>query len=116
MNYNLLAYTNYFLITAFIVVYMGFKFYKNGIHFLLDLFPNDSKTAHFVNKLLLFGYYLLNLGYIAVSLSFWPSLTSLVEVIELTATRSGIIILGLGAMHYFNLFWLKQIPKFISIH
>lgn len=116
MNFNLLAYLIYSSITAFIIVYMGYQFYKNGIHYLLDLFKTDSKTAHFVNKLLLFGYYLLNLGYVAISLSFWPEIISLIQVIELTATRSGIIILGLGALHYFNLFWLKQLPKLISIH
>ncbi len=114
MNLNILTYGIYSAITALIVVKVGWMFYKNGAHYLHDLFENDLETADTINRLLLVGYYLINLGYVAVSLNYWPAIQNLVQMIELISQRSGFIILGLGAMHYVNMLWVKILKSYLK--
>lgn len=114
MNLNILTYAIYTMITAFLVLRVGWVFYQNGAHYLHDLFEDDRPTADSLNRLLLLGYYLLNLGYVAFSLSFWPKLTGLVQVIELISERTGLIVLGLGVMHYLNMAWVRLAKRLMK--
>lgn len=68
---NLLAYILYLLITYFITVHAGQMFYRNGIVYVLDLLDGNRQLADYINRMLLTGYYLLNLGYVALTLSEW---------------------------------------------
>jgi cadmium resistance protein CadD (predicted permease) len=111
---QLITYTLYAFITAFIVLRVGWVFYSNGAHYLEDIFTPNHALANSLNRLLLIGYYLLNLGYVAVSLSFLESSTTWVEVIENISRQTAIIVLGLGIMHYFNLFWVKWLKPFLE--
>lgn len=114
MNLHLLTYAIYTFITAFLVVRVGWVFYVNGAHYLYDIFENDKDTADSLNRLLLLGYYLLNLGYVAVSLSFWPPLHNYVEMIEVLGQRTGFIVLGLGVMHFVNMGWVHIAKHFLK--
>lgn len=107
MNLNLIAYAIYTLITAFIVLRVGWVFYTNGAHYLYEVFENDRPLADRLNMMLLLGYYLINLGYVAVSIGFWPTITGAVELIELLAQRTAFITLGLAVMHYMNMIWVR---------
>ena len=113
-NYNILAYILYGMITAFIIVRVGWMFYINGAHYLYDLFIGDKDTADMLNRLLLLGYYLLNLGYVAVSLSYWPTILGVKDLAELLAERIGFILLGLALMHYINMAWVQIAHKFLN--
>jgi hypothetical protein len=113
-NLNILAYGIYFLITAVIIVKIGWMFYVNGAHYLHDLFVNDNETADTLNKMLLMGYYLLNLGYVAVSLGYWPHIDTNIQLIELIAERTGFIALGLALMHYINMAWVQLAKRFFK--
>lgn len=116
MNLNILTYAIYSLITAVIVVKVGWMFYKNGAHYLHEIFGNESEAADFINRLLLVGYYLINLGYVAVSLNFWPTIDSAIQMTELISQRSGFIILGLGVMHFFNMLWVRLVKLYYNTH
>lgn len=113
-NLNILAYGIYFLITAVIIVKVGWMFYVNGAHYLHDLFVNDNETADTLNKMLLMGYYLLNLGYVAVSLGYWPHIDTNIQLIELIAERTGFIALSLALMHYINMAWVQLAKRFFK--
>ncbi|HTL09718.1 MAG TPA: hypothetical protein VL307_15705, partial [Chitinophagaceae bacterium] len=73
---NTLAYIIYFFISFLITVCAGFIFYRNGRVYLLALLHNDVPTTDAINRLLLLGYYLLNLGYVALMIKRWKTISS----------------------------------------
>lgn len=99
---NLVAYAVYLIITFFITVRVGWICYKNGIHFI-ELELEDKTIADSVNKLLLIGYYLLNLGYASIMIYSWQSISTLSNLLSDISTKSAMIILSLGILHYINL-------------
>lgn len=102
MTYNISAYIIYLIITFFITFIVGKTLHKNGIYFLYDIFI-DKEFSERINNILLIGYYLLNIGYVAISISFWNNLNSTQELLAALFENTGIIVLGLGTFHYFNI-------------
>lgn len=107
MTLNIIAYGIYTLITAFIVLRVGWVFYVNGAHYLYEVFEDDRPIADRLNFMLLVGYYLVNLGYVAFSIGFWPRITDTLELIELLAERTAWITISLAVMHYLNMIWVR---------
>lgn len=115
MNYNLLSYLIYVPITLFIMVYVGWICYKNGEHFLERIFVNDSDLVKIINKILLMGYYLVNLGYATFTLFLWPPRDNLEITIQLLSTKLGVILIVLGILHHLNIFVLAYLgPKLLK--
>jgi hypothetical protein len=79
-----------------------------------QLIPNHEDLCHQINKILLIGYYLLNLGYCAMTIISWEKIQTEKQLIEIIAIKSAIIILTIGFMHYINIILLtKYIKKLI---
>jgi hypothetical protein len=80
--------------------------FKNGAVFLEDVFKDKPRMAEAVNRLLVVGFYLLNLGYAALILKS-DGATSMVQACEVLAWKLGGLLVSLGVMHFFNmmLFW-----------
>jgi NO-binding membrane sensor protein with MHYT domain len=118
-NYNLISYIIYLPITFYITVVVGWILYKKGIVFLNDTFNSNLELASILNRFLLLGYYLLNLGYAAVSIHIFSEINSIPQLIEELSKRIGMLIIGLAIMHYFNMYsfshFNKQIQKLYSI-
>jgi len=100
---NTLAYIFYLLITYIITVHVGLRFYRNGEVYILRLLKEDLKLTRFINKMLLVGYYLLNLGYAAMMLSTWKTLHSWTDVVLSVFTMTGRIMLTLAVIHFMNM-------------
>jgi hypothetical protein len=100
---NTLSYLLYIAITYIITVHVGLVFYRNGKVFILNLLHGDERLTHFINRVLLVGYYLLNLGYVAISIQSWPLIENATEVLTSVCTRTGVIILILGVIHFINM-------------
>ncbi len=71
---NTIAYILYFLITYFITVHTGLSFYRNGRIYILNLLEGNEALTSYINRLLLVGYYLLNLGYVALTVNEWDEI------------------------------------------
>ncbi|MBJ7429505.1 MAG: hypothetical protein JHD28_11205, partial [Bacteroidia bacterium] len=117
-NYNFISYLIYLPITFYITVIVGWVLYKKGIVFLNDAFNSNVELASILNKFLLLGYYLLNLGYAAISIHIFSEINSITQLIEELSKRIGLLIIGLALMHYFNMYTFshfnKQIQKLYS--
>jgi NO-binding membrane sensor protein with MHYT domain len=117
-NYNLISYLIYLPTTFYITVIVGWILYKKGIVFLNDAFNSNIELASILNKFLLLGYYLLNLGYAAVSIHIFSEIYSFSQLIEELSKRIGLLMIGLAIMHYFNMYTFshfnKQIQKLYS--
>lgn len=115
MNLNIIGYTIYLLITTFIIVKVGKICYKNGTIYVAQLIPNHEELCHKTNKILLIGYYLLNIGYCATTLISWEKISSINQLVEVISVKSAIIICSISILHYFNLFILtRYIQKLIN--
>ncbi len=108
---NTIAYVIYLLLTFFITVYIGLRFYRHGRVYILSLFSGDHKITDSINKILLAGYYLLNLGYVALMLRSWDDLHSWNDVVTSITSMTGRIILLLAVIHYFNMACILYISR-----
>lgn len=59
--------------------------------------------ADSVNHLLLVGFYLINFGFISLALKYGDKPETIEQVIEFLSTKIGLVIMLLGAMHFFNM-------------
>lgn len=105
MNLNLITYTLYFSLMAIIILKVGWSFFKHGALYLYDLM--GKQTADALNRLLLVGYYLINLGFVAATLGFWPEIENWIEAMEMLAKNMGMLMISLGGMHFFNMAWVQ---------
>jgi hypothetical protein len=108
---NIAAYITYLIITYLITVKVGQVFYHNGRHYILFVLNGDEQLTDFINKILLVGYYLLNLGYATIMLSFWKTITHFTDLMASVCTITGRIVLSLAIMHFINMFTVVLIAK-----
>jgi len=114
MNLNIIGYLIYLIITTIIIIKVGRICYQNGNIFVSELIPNQEDLCHKINQILLIGYYLLNLGYWAMTLISWEKILSFNQLIEVIAFKSALIICTIAVMHYINIIILtKYIKKLI---
>ena len=100
---NTVAYIIYLLVTYIITFHVGLRFYKNGRLYILNLLNGDQELTNFINRLLLVGYYLLNLGYAAMMISIWEVITNWIDLFTSICIMTGRIMLTLGVIHFINM-------------
>jgi hypothetical protein len=98
------CYAVYLSISLAVTIWVAHTLHKNGRIFLVDAFHGNAELADSVNHLLVVGFYLVNIGYVALALSTTQNLLSLRAAIELVSDKIGVVLLVLGGMHFFNLF------------
>ncbi len=111
MNYIIITYSFYLFITIALTIWVARSLFKNGKVFLIDIFHGNKELADSVNNLLLVGFYLINIGYAVYTLQVTGSIVNTQEVIEKLSLKIGLIILILGAMHFFNLYIFFTLRK-----
>ncbi|MGE5106057.1 MAG: hypothetical protein ACM3H8_00805 [Sphingobacteriales bacterium] len=104
MNYVIITYCFYMVITISLTIWVARTLFKNGKVFLIDIFHGNRELADSVNNLLLLGFYLINIGYAVYTLREGYPIKGVQEVIERLSIKIGLIILILGSMHFFNLY------------
>jgi hypothetical protein len=105
------CYFSYLAISIALTIWVARTLHSGGRVFLLDAFHGNTELADSVNKLLVVGFYLVNVGYIALALKTGAALVSLRQVIELESTKLGVVLLILGVMHFFNMFVLARMRR-----
>jgi hypothetical protein len=92
-------------------IWVGRTLHTNGRLFLVEAFSGNHEMADSVNHLLLVGFYLINLGFILVFLRVGPKPQDIVQGVEYISTKLGIVVLVLGAMHFFNMFNFSRMRR-----
>jgi hypothetical protein len=108
---NTLAYILYLFVTYLITVRVGFIFYRNGRIFILNLLQQDTQLTDFINRILLTGYYLLNLGYAALMLRSWDTIHTWTALLLSITTMTGKIMLTLALIPFCNMAVIYFIGK-----
>jgi hypothetical protein len=97
------CYFSYLTISIALTVWVARTLHRNGRVFLVDAFHGNEALADSVNQLLVVGFYLINIGYIALALKTTDPLSNIRQVIELESVKIGVVLLILGGMHFFNI-------------
>ena len=111
MSIIIITYSLYFIVTLSITIWVANTLFKNGKVFLIDIFHGNKELADSVNNLLVVGFYLINIGYAVFTLKLTNNITNAQEIIENLSFKIGLIILILGAMHFFNLYIFFTLRK-----
>ena len=107
--YVIPAYALYLGISIVLTIWVANTLSKNGIIFLIECFGHDEVLARSTNHLLVVGFYLVNLGWILLTLRFGEEPTNAADMIRFLSTKIGIVVVVLGFMHFFN---MNAIAKF----
>ncbi len=108
---TILAYSIYLPIGTFVTYWVGKSLYKNGRLYLQQIFQQNEQLIDPINKVLLTGYYLLNVGYVFVLMVQQLPIYTYDHLIEVLSSRVGIILVSLGGIHFFNLAVLYLISR-----
>jgi hypothetical protein len=93
----------YLTISIALTVWVARTLHRNGRVFLLECFHGNSELADSVNHLLVVGFYLINVGFVALALKYGMAAANPQAALETLSTKVGVVLLVLGGMHFFNL-------------
>jgi len=103
------VYLVYVVVAVSLVVWLARTLFRSGSVFLEDVF-GDPRMAQAVNKLLVIGFYMLNLGYAGLILKAGAAPTA-VSAVEVLARKLGILLVTLGALHFANLYVFYRVRR-----
>ena len=93
-NYVVGAYVGYLVLSIGLTVWVARTLSKNGRVFLVDSFLGNTELADSVNRLLVVGFYLINVGYVTLALKYGDKPTDLSTTIETLSTKVGLVLAG----------------------
>ena len=109
--YVVSCYVAYLIISLAVTIGVAQTLFKNGRIFLVDAFRGNAELADSVNRLLLVGFYLINLGYVALALTTDAPLNTPRQSIELVSTKIGVVLVVLGVLHFGNLYVFSRMRR-----
>ena len=102
----LTVYLIYGAVAVGLVMWLARTLFRSGATFLEDVFEDRPEMAQAVNRLLVIGFYMLNLGY-ALLLLPGERPADAVAASELLIRKLGVLLVSLGVIHFVNMyvFW-----------
>ena len=107
--YIVVCYVAYLAVSLAVTIWVARTLRQNGRSFLVDAFQGNSELADSVNHLLVVGFYLVNIGYVTLALRTGSQVETARSAIELVCDKLGVVLLVLGAMHFFNLYIFNRL-------
>lgn len=105
------TYAIYLLLSVVLTVWVARTLHHHGRVFLVTAFHGDEDLADSVNHLLVVGFYLINLGWVTLALKSTMPLETVANVFEALSYKLGVVLLVLGAMHFFNIYLFNRMRK-----
>lgn len=109
--YVVYTYLVYLAISTAVTIWVARTLHRNGRAFLVEAFHGQEALADSINHLLVVGFYLINLGWIVMTLRTHLELQTLRSAIELLSDKIGTVLFVLGLMHFFNLFLFSRFRR-----
>ena len=111
MDRTVIAYVIYLVVSIGLTIWVARTLSRNGRIFLADVLHGNEKLADAVNHLLVVGFYLVNLGFVALYLSDDDTVVDTRGLFEALSTKLGVVLLVLGVMHLANVYVLNKIRR-----
>ena len=107
MDPLIVIYVLYGMAAIGLTVWLAKTLFSNGAVFLEGVFKDNHELAEALNRLLVTGFYMLNLGYAFLIFKTNGRPVGAVESIELLVNKMGILLVSLGLIHFLNMivFW-----------
>lgn len=102
----IVVYVVYVVIATSLTAWLARTLFRSGVAFLHDVFEDRPELADAVNRLLVVGFYMLNLGYALYILRAARGLDAF-EAVQFLVNRLAILLVTLAGMHFLNVlvFW-----------
>jgi hypothetical protein len=110
VDLRLVEYVLYLAVSICLTVWVGRALHQNGRQFLTEVLP-DRALAASLSRLLVVGFYLVALGGVALLLQVDVGLASAADVIRAVATKVGLVLLMLGALHLITMLVLNRMRR-----
>ena len=111
MDATVATYLVYLLICTALTVWVGTTLFRNGRLFLVDVFNGNERLAEAVNRLLIVGFYLLNLGFVTLFLRVRESVVGVRGSFDTLSVKVGTVLVVLGAIHLANVYVFSRIRR-----
>lgn len=98
-----ISYLLYLAITIGITIWVARTLSSNGEVFLIQCFGHNRELAQSTNHLLVVGFYLVNIGFITLTLSLGTEPKTLADAMRFLSAKVGLAVLVIGVMHFFNM-------------
>jgi hypothetical protein len=108
---TVLTYLIYLGIAVPLTLWMAQSVRRNGRIFLVEVFRGNEDFAEAVNRLLVVGFYLVNLGFVTLFLRTGGTVVDVRGVIEQLSVKVGIMLVVLGALHLLNVWIFTAIRR-----
>jgi cytochrome c oxidase subunit IV len=105
MDLTVATYLLYLAVTIPLTLWVARALHRHGQIFLNDVFSGDTNLARAVNQLLVIGFYLLNLGYVALFMTSQAQVDSVRRLMEVLSAKVGAVAIVVGAVHLANV-WM----------
>jgi hypothetical protein len=106
-----LAYLIYLAVSAGVIVAAGRALARGGRAFLRDAYGGDGSQADAVSRLLVAGFYLLSLGFVALTAGMPGSISSISHGLQLLSVKVGQLLLVLGVEYFACLFAFGRLRR-----
>jgi hypothetical protein len=97
------VYAVYILVAVGLTAWLARTLFRSGVAFLHDVFADKPELAEAVNRLLVVGFYMLNLGYGLYLLRADQGLNAFASL-QFLVNRLSILLVVLGGIHFVNVF------------
>ncbi len=104
------TYLAYLLVSIGLTLLVGRALARNGRLFLLEVFGNDG-PAEAISNLLVVAFYLINLGFVALTMRTAGEIGSARQAIQLLAAKIGEVLLVLGALYLADIVVLTRLRR-----
>ncbi|RNF82648.1 hypothetical protein [Montanilutibacter psychrotolerans] len=109
-----ISYIAYLAISIAMTIWVARTLSRTGEVFLVKCFGQDEHLAKSTNHLLVVGFYLINIGFIAVRLDGWNLIGATQNALPYVGSKIGVSVLVLGAMHFFNMMMIARYGRTVS--
>jgi len=109
-----LAYGLYLVISLGMTIWVAHTLSTNGEVFLVQCFGHNADLAKSTNHLLVVGFYLVNIGFITLTLSYGREPETWPQMIRFLSGKVGLAVMVLGAMHFFNMHAIARFGRKVA--
>ena len=111
MTLTISTYFIYIGISLILTILVGIILGKTGRALLLEYFHGNKNLAENINRLILLGYYLLNIGYISLTTNTGIKVRDYEHMFEILSNKIGITFLVLAGFYLVDMLLLFKLRK-----
>jgi hypothetical protein len=108
------TYAIYIGASLLVTVWVAHSLSTRGRVFLVQFMRGNEALADSINHLLVVGFYLLNLGYASLALSYGTKPRTIDQAIEFLSFKLGLVLVVLGATHFFNMSMIAKLGYWLD--